>query len=484
MTVQDSATIPVTRCATPDSDLAAAEEALRHHVAGTGLVLPAQTSTVARQLVTLARIYGNTPFAPLEKARLELGTDRSEFDRLLEMFNRIPALRTAVENGPSGRYWTNTVLGLEKEGVFSSVLNNEPAFPYLVGLYPGPTCMFRCHFCVRVTGARYQASALADGNEMFASVIDEVPAHHRDAMYISGGLEPLTNPGLGTLVSRAAERGFRITLYTNSFALTEGKLKSDPGLWNLHAVRTSLYGLNDAEYTATTGKQGSFTRVRANLKRFQRLRAERAEPVRLGLSYIVLPGRAARLVELVDFVAELNEAAPDRPLDFVTLREDYSGRPDGRLSTDERAELQTELNRFREKAADRTPTLHVDYGYALHGLMTGVDAQLVRIRPETMRPTAHPQVSVQVDLLGDVYLYREAAFPGLQGADRYRIGTVEPGTTLTNVVEAFVTDGKPVVPEAGDEYFLDGFDQVVTARLNQLEADIADGWGERRGFLR
>jgi dTDP-4-amino-4,6-dideoxy-D-glucose ammonia-lyase len=125
---------------------------------------------VARQLVTLARIYGNTPFAPLEKARLELGTDRSEFDRLLEMFNRIPALRTAVENGPSGRYWTNTVLGLEKEGVFSSVLNNEPAFPHLVGLYPGPTCMFRCHFCVSVTGARYQASALADGNEMFASV--------------------------------------------------------------------------------------------------------------------------------------------------------------------------------------------------------------------------------------------------------------------------------------------------------------------------
>lgn len=484
MTVQDSATSPVTKCATPDSDLTAAARALHHDVAGTGLVPPAQTATAARQLVTLARIYGNAPFVPLEQARLQLGVERPVFSQLLETFDRIPVLRTAVENGPSGRYWTNTVLGLEKEGLFTAVLDNKPTFPRLLGLYPGPTCMFRCHFCVRVTGARYQASALTPGNAMFASVIDEVPPHHRDAMYISGGLEPLTNPALGTLVSRAADRGFDLTLYTNSFALTEQKLKGDPGLWNLHAVRTSLYGLNDDEYTATTGKQNAFTRVRANLKRFQQLRSERAEPIRLGLSYIVLPGRAARLRDLVDFVAELNEAAPDRPLDFVTLREDYSGRPDGKLSPDERAELQAELNHFRDRAADRTPTLTIDYGYALHSLMTGVDAELVRIRPQTMRPTAHPQVAVQVDLLGDVYLYREAGFPGLRGADRYRIGTVGPGTTLAQVVETFVTGGGRVDPRDGDEYFLDGFDQVVTARLNQLEADIADGWGERRGFLR
>ncbi|KXK61165.1 TDP-4-amino-4,6-dideoxy-D-glucose deaminase [Micromonospora rosaria] len=480
MTVEMSAT----NSAIPGSDLTVVAQALHEEVAGTGLVPPAETGPTAHLLAALARIYGNAPFVPLEQARHELGVDRAGFERLLELFTRIPALRAAVENGPSGRYWTNTVLGLERAGVFDAVLARKPTFPHLVGLYPGPTCMFRCHFCVRVTGARYQASSLAGGNEMFASVIDEVPAGNRDAMYVSGGLEPLTNPGLGALVSRAAGRGFRIVLYTNSFALTEQKLKGEQGLWDLHAIRTSLYGLTDEEYQATTGKQGSFTRVRANLARFQQLRAEREAPIRLGLSYIVLPGRAGRLSALVDFIAELNEAAPDRPLDYINLREDYSGRPDGKLSPDERAELQDELNRFREKAAQRTPTLHVDYGYALHSLMMGTDVQLVRIRPETMRPTAHPQVSVQVDLLGDVYLYREAAFPGLAGADRYRIGTVGPDTTLTEVVESFVTSGATVTPQAEDEYFLDGFDQAVTARLNQMETDIADGWGERRGFLR
>ncbi|TDC61643.1 dTDP-4-amino-4,6-dideoxy-D-glucose ammonia-lyase [Micromonospora sp. KC207] len=484
MTVEVSASNSVATCAIPGSDPAAAAHALHDEVAGTGLVPPAEIGAAAHRLVALAGIYGNTPFMPLEQARREIGLDRVGFARLLELFGRIPGLRTAVENGPSGRYWSNTVLGLEKVGVLDAVLDRRPTFPHLVGLYPGPTCMFRCHFCVRVTGARYQASALDDGNAMFASLIDEVPAHNRDAMYVSGGLEPLTNPGLGALVSRGAGRGFRIVLYTNSFALTEQKLKGEQGLWNLHAIRTSLYGLNDEEYRATTGKQGAFTRVRANLTRFQQLRAERAEPVRLGLSYIVLPGRAGRLSALVDFIAELNEAAPDRPLDYINLREDYSGRPDGKLSPDERAELQAELNRFRERAAERTPTLHIDYGYALHSLMTGTDVQLVRIRPETMRPTAHPQVSVQVDLLGDVYLYREAAFPGLAGAQRYRIGTVSPDTSLAQVVETFVTSGGSVVAEPGDEYFLDGFDQAVTARLNQMETDIADGWGNRRGFLR
>ncbi|MEV6800360.1 dTDP-4-amino-4,6-dideoxy-D-glucose ammonia-lyase [Micromonospora rifamycinica] len=474
----------MTTCAVPGSDPIAAARALSDEVAATGIVPPAEVGPTAELLVALARRYGNTPFLPLEQARREIGLDRVGFGRLLDLFARIPGLRRAVENGPAGRYWTNTVLGLERAGVFDAVLDRRPAFPRLVGLYPGPTCMFRCHFCVRVTGARYQASALDDGNAMFASVIDEVPADNRDAMYVSGGLEPLTNPGLGALVSRAAARGFRIILYTNSFALSAQKLQGERGLWDLHAIRTSLYGLNDEEYRATTGKQGGFTRVRANLVRFQQLRAERGEPVRLGLSYIVLPGRAGRLSALVDFIAELNEAAPERPLDYVNLREDYSGRPDGKLSPDERAELQTELNRFRERTAERMPTLHVDYGYALHSLMTGSDVQLVRIRPETMRPTAHPQVSVQVDLLGDVYLYREAAFPGLPGADRYRIGTVSPGTTLAQVVERFVASGATVVAKPGDEYFLDGFDQAVTARLNQMETDLAEGWADRRGFLR
>lgn len=114
--------------------------------------------------------------------------------------------------------------------------------------------------------------------------------------------------------------------------------------------------------------------------------------------------------------------------------------------------------------------------------MTGVDADLVGIGPETARPTAHPQLSVRVDQLGDVHLYREAAFPGARGADRHRIDTAGPGATLSQVAERSVTRGEPVAPAEGDEHSMDGCEQVVTARLNQLEADVADGWGSDAAF--
>lgn len=470
----------VRSCTVPGADLRASAARLGQILASAA----PWAAGHADHLVRLACLYGTAPFIPLEDARRELAVDRDIFARLLDAFARVPDLRAAVMAGPAGKYWSNTVLPLESQGVIDNIVRNRIVYPHIVALYPGPTCMFRCHFCVRVTGARYEHSSVADGNARLASVIDEMPTANPYAMYISGGLEPLTNPGLGALITRAANRGFRLVLYTNSFALTEQALGRQPGLWDLDAVRTSLYGLNDAEYEVTTGKRMAFGRVRDNLLRFQRLRDERESPVRLGLSYIVLPGRAGRLLDLARFIAELNEAAPGRPVDFLNIRQDYSGRPDGRLSAAERAELQDALGAFEDQVTATVPSLDVDYGYALQSLKQGADAELIRVRHESMRPGAHIQAGVQIDLLGDVYLYREAGFPGLPGAQRYIAGRVGPGSSLVQVVEKHVTSHRRIIPAPGDEYFMDGFDQVVTARLNQVEADTAAGWETARGFLR
>jgi dTDP-4-amino-4,6-dideoxy-D-glucose ammonia-lyase len=474
----------VEEVAKPGSDRAAVARALRPEITRlTGA--PEETALrQAEHLVWLAVRYGSQPFTQLEEARRLLALDRASFGALLDLFHRIPALRTAVERGPSGKYWTNTINPLDRAGTLDAATYRRSAFPFSVGLYPGPSCMFRCHFCVRVTGARYEPASLADGNRMFRSVIDEVPVSNPTAIYFSGGLEPLTNPGLGELVQHGADRGFRMTMYTNAFALTERTLERQPGLWSLGAIRTSLYGLTNDEYEATTGKARAFERVKLNLQRFLRMRRDRESPITLGLNHIILPGRANRLRALVDLVAELNESTPDRPLDFITVREDYSGRDDGRLSESERDDLRHTLRDFTEYAAHTTPSLNIDLGYALESLHMGEEAELLRIRPDTMRPAAHPQVAVQVDLLGDVYLYREAGFPELAGATRYIAGRVTPDTSLREVVDRFIRDNKQVVARPGDEYFLDGFDQAVTARLNQLEQDIADGWEAHRGFLR
>jgi dTDP-4-amino-4,6-dideoxy-D-glucose ammonia-lyase len=468
-------------CALPGADLAAAAEATRRVVGADPAA--ALSGEDADALVRLAAHYGAHPFTPLEDVRALLDVDRERFAGLLDTFGRVPQLREAVLAGPGGKYWSNTVLSMERKGVIDNVLHRNVVYPHIVALYPGPTCMFRCHFCVRVTGARYAASELDNGNAMFSALIDEMPTENPYVMYISGGLEPLTNPSLGTLVSRAANRGFKLTLYSNSFALTEQTLKRQPGLWDLDAIRTSVYGLTDDEYEATTGKRG-FERVKANLLRFQKERAARKSPIRLGMSYIVLPGRARRLLDLLDYIVELDAAAPDRPIEFLNLREDYSGRPDGKLDTGEREELRETLELFHEQAALKAPYLQVDYGYALQGLRGGVDTELIRIRPDQMRPEAHIQAGVQIDLLGDVYLYRESGFPGLKGAKRYIAGKMSPEKRLIDVVREHVETRAGVSAVDGDEYFLDGFDQVLTARMNQVEADVAAGWEKWRGLMR
>lgn len=438
----------------------------------------------AAHLAAIVSHYGAHPFTPLEQTRQQLGLDREAFAEVLQLFDSVPELARAVEQGPAGKYWSNTIKPLNAAGALDAAVERRFAFPVSVGLYPGPTCMFRCHFCVRVTGARYAADALSPGNEILAAVIDEVPNDGGTTMYMSGGLEPLTNPGVGELITQAAARGLDLTMYSNSFALTDATLSRQPGVWDLGALRTSLYGLNDEEYEQTTTKKGAFSRVKANVQRFMHQRQERGSDIRLGFNHIILPGRTGRLIDLVDFIAELNESSPDRPLDFVTVREDYSGREDGRLDEREREELLHGLDAFVEYARRHTPDMMIDLGYALESLRRGVDAQLLRIRPGTMRPTAHPQVAVQVDLLGDVYLYREAGFPDLKGADRYIAGRVTADHSLHDVLREFVESGREVQPVPGDEYFLDGFDQSVTARLNQLDQDVADGWGRFRGLVR
>lgn len=446
---------------------------------------PAERNRTADELVRLTAMYIAEPFLTAEVARRRLEAGRDRYAALLHAFGLVPELRTAVLTGATQKYWAKTILPLEQSGALDEVLRGEPGYPRFVGFYPGPVCMLRCGFCARLTGERYPGSAIAGGNENFARVIDEMPLDDPDRLHISGGLEPLTNPGTGALIRRAARRGLRVTCYTNAFALTGATLDRQPGLLDLGVLRVSLYGTDEPEYAGTTSRPGAFDRVRRNLIGFQRRVRDRGHGPVLGFNYVILPAQVHRLARLADFIGDLNDACPGRPVSFLNLREEYSGRPGGgSLSGADRAELGQALESFEKRVAERAPTLQVDYGYALHALRMDAPAVLPRLAHDELRPGAHLPVSAQMDLLGNVFVYREAAFPGLAGADRYVAGRVDATTGLGDVVSAFVTGGRRILPRPGDEFFLDGFDQVVTARLRQLERDIADGWGAHRGLLR
>ena len=160
--------------------------------------------------------------------------------------------------------------------------------------------------------------------------------------------------------------------------------------------------------------------------------------------------------------------------------------PDRGLSTDERARMVAAFATLQERCRrDDLRGLQIDFGYALHPESQGVVGRpLEMVRHADMRPHGFPQISVVVDLLGDVYLYREAGFLDRPGARRYIIGRVTATRSLEDVVREFVESRWRIEPGAGDTGYFDIFDHVVTRLLNQADDDERFGVPFDQGPIR
>ena len=82
------------------------------------------------------------------------------------------------------------------------------------------------------------------------------------------------------------------------------------------------------------------------------------------------------------------------------------------MNYEERKKLQENILKFEElKKKKLCPNLYVDYGYSLETLFKGqVDSGLIKVKGTEMRKFGFTQISVAIDLHGDVFLFREAGF--------------------------------------------------------------------------
>lgn len=432
-----------------------------------------------RLAFTVIETLARDPFATQAALARDLGVDRDTLRQLNAAISTSDVAQALLtQHGQGAKYWQNTILPMLGTGVVSAVRLKAHRYPLRVGVYPGVSCMFFCTFCGRQHDAKYASDTVPHGNALFSAMLRDAPGDDPHRFYVSGGLEPLTNPGLGEIVAVAADHGAKLSLYTNGFMLTPKLLQKQEGLWRLHTLRISLYGVDHESTTRVTQHPKAFDLVVRNAVEVLRLRNHAGSSLRLGFNFVVLPGHAADVLRLADLIGEINrEAGGDRQIDFLTLREDYSVPPTEGLSPAERArlvEIFGELEHRRTR--DDLCQLQIDYGYALQALSQGTPGQpLEMVSDAEMRPSGYPQISVVVDLLGDVYLYREAGFLDRPGARRYSIGRVAPSTSLDQVVRDFVESGRTIVPEPGDTKFFDAFDHVVTKLLNQADADAAFG---------
>lgn len=419
----------------------------------------------------IIKLFADKPFLTQEEICQKLEITKND---LIEMNKKILnqdwAQKYIINAGAGKKYWKNTVIPSIINGRTKSVLEEQYEYPDRVGFCPGLSCQFFCTFCGRNYSASYEKEFGDKGFQLFKQIIDQTPKNvSKNVYHITGGLEPLTFPRIGDLISYGSKKGFQMEMKTNAFALTPEFIQKQKGVLDLNVLRVSLYGVDEESTKEVTKNPKGFERVKNNIINFLKLKTK----IKIGLNYVILHNNLDDVLKLLDYIEAINIES-DNQIDFLTLREDFS--PEAKILTiEERKKLSNIFKeieeRLKRKNLDR---LHIDYGYALESIRKELKIlePLMRIDYQKLRPKMFPQISVMIDPIGDVYGYHEATFLDKEGSERYSIGKVNQNDSLENIVKKFIEKSEGITnPLPMDISYLDAYDHVITIMLNQAEAD-------------
>ena len=387
-----------------------------------------------------------------------------------------------LKSGVGKKYW-NTIIPFAK--TVEKTLNNQYTFPQRIALFPGVSCMFYCGFCGRDQSQKYPLSILENSKKTFEKLFSEIP--NTSALSISGGLEPLTNSKIGEIISSAKKNNIKVPLITNGFSLSENFLKKNPGIWELDSLRISLYGIDKDSYKFITRVEKSYEIVKKNAITFLKLRNKINKDLKFGFNFIIIPENVDQLNGIISLVKEINDSVDNgEGVNFLTLRDDYQSvtgnedtfdknrkyKLDSRMDNSVREKLIDRLKEFVNHKNQLCPNLYIDYGYSLEALSNNVfDKELVKVTHENMRNFGFTQMSVAIDLYGDVFLFREAGFLNRPGNKKFIIGRIDQKRSLETVIKDFLNKNQPIEYNYQDERFMDSFDHVITSLVNQAEKD-------------
>jgi len=369
----------------------------------------------------------------------------------------------------SSKYWTNTILPLLHSGHLEAAIENKYMYPNRIGLYPGLTCQFFCSFCGRNYNADYNKSAAEKSIDTFKKVIDEDPRDQpnwQDRFRISGGLEPLTNPYIGRIISYGKNNQFNMQMYSNGYAMSPRFVDQQIGLFDLEVLRISLYGFDENSYTKVTKNSKGYKIVKENIRNFLKQNSN----VKLGVNWIILPGHSDDVLKVFDLIEDINSTQPQK-IQFITLREDFS-QSASYISNDERKKLHDIFIECEDRCKNSLDLthLHIDYGYQLAPVRAGKPSGPLKMANwDQLNHYGFPQIATTVDSLGNFYVYHESGFIDRAGSDRYIIGNIFE-KTVEEIVKTHLT-GKGIKPKPFDVTFLDAFDHLITLILNDAKND-------------
>lgn len=388
-----------------------------------------------------------------------------------------------LKEGIGNKYW-NSIIPFAKDT--DLVLTKKTSLPKRIVIFPGVSCMFFCGFCGRNQSAKYPMSSVKDGTKIFTSLFAETK---NNTLYsIGGGLEPTTNPELGDIIKSANENQIRMPLITNGYSLTENYVKKNPGIWQLDSLRLSLYGVDDESYYFITRLKKSYPMVLKNSINFLKQRNEINPNLKFGLNFIVIPENLDQVLKILNLVEEINKNVTNgRGVDFITLRDDFQSatghteeakeekkkyKLHSKMDVGLRTKLSNILEEFEDIRKNKLPELHVDYGYSIFAVSRGVTGYgLKMIESDKLPKYGYPQLSLAIDLYGDVFLYREAGFLERFGNKKFIIGRLNGENKLQDIINNFLEKGVPIEYEKSDTKFMDSLDHVLGSIINQAKED-------------
>ena len=104
-----------------------------------------------------------------------------------------------------------------------------------------------------------------------------------------------------------------------------------------------------------------------------------------------------------------------------------------------------------------------------------LDKGLIKVSGKKIAKFGYPQLSVAIDLHGDVFLFREAGFLDRKGNEKVIIGRISNKNNLAKVIKEFLKNDQPINFEDEDSRFLDSFDHVLNALVDQANKDAQFG---------
>jgi dTDP-4-amino-4,6-dideoxy-D-glucose ammonia-lyase len=447
--------------------------------------LPKLSEIYIDAVVIILHRMSNIPWYTQKELMQETKLNRNELLELNKHIRNSEYLQDIIVNHGLGRKYWQTIIPLVNTGAVQNCIDQVYNFPIRIGIYPGLSCMFYCGFCGRNQKAVYRRDVKEEGYERFKDIFDSMPKF--STISISGGLEPLTHPRIGDIISYAKSRNIRVPLITNAYMLTKRYVEKQPGLLDLDSLRVSLYGIDEDSSYYVSRKRGAYKLVKNNIIEFLKTRNEKNPNLKLGLNYIIIPENVNHISKLIDYIIEVNSQVTNgRGIDYITIREDFGSMTDttgdaterthelnGFLSKSDRTNLINEFLEFNKKKEKYCPELNVDFGYAMITLAEGVlGSQIKMVDGLDMRKSAYPQISIAVDNYGDVFLYREAGFLDRTGNEKFIIGRISNDNSFEDIVKKFVEDKTESILDKNDNRFMDAFDHLVTVILNQAQDDL------------